>query len=351
MANTISTEHSLLKQLVVHFVGNKTNEEDLKLSKSLLDIQDEAIEGLLLKYFLSPFKNNEFYHLQHEVDLNLNELYSYSTKIFADPDAFFLQSVNIARHLYEHSTHPKVKGGELYMVYLQDCVVHGEVVDAIGIFKSETRETYLKVSQAGDNYEINSDNGININKLDKGCLIFNIDAEKGYRVCIVDATNKSEEAQYWKSNFLNLKPREDSFFHTQNYLQLCKGFIDEKLKDDFEISKADEIDLMNKSVNFFKEREVFDFNEFTQEIIQQPEVIDAFRDYKQTFQENRDVHIVDEFDISQSAVKNTSRIFKSILKLDKNFSVYIHGRREYIQKGFDEEKGMNYYQLYFKDEK
>jgi len=347
----INTESSLLVQLAVHFVGNKNDEEGFNLSKKPLKLEDDAVESLLMKYFLSPFKNNEYYHLFHEADLNLNEIYSTAVKIFSDPDSLFLQSVNVAQHLYEQSTHPKVKGGEMYMIYLQDCILDGEPTDAIGIFKSETKETFLKVAPAGDNYEINSDNGININKLDKGCLIFNVDKEKGYRVCTVDSTNKSEEAQYWKNNFLGLKSRQDSFYHTQNYLQLCKGFIDEKLKEDFEISKTDEIDLMNKSVKFFKEREVFDMNEFTREIIQQPEVIDAFKDYKETFQNNRDVKIVDEFNISQNAVKNTSRIFKSILKLDKNFSVYIHGSKTNIIKGFDEEKGMSYYQLYYKEEK
>ncbi len=348
----INTERSLLNHLVVHYVGNKSDEEDtLRLSKQALKLDDDAVESLLMRYFLSPFKNNEFFHFTHEEDLAKNELYSIASRIFADPGAFFLQSVNVANYLYEKSVHPKVKGGELYMIYLQDCLVNDEPVDAIGIFKSETKETYLKVAGAGDQFSISSDTGININKLDKGCLIFDMDKEKGYRVCTVDVTNKSEEAQYWKHDFLKLKSREDSFYHTQNYLQLCKGFIDEKLKEDFEISKTDEIDLMNKSVNFFKEREVFDLNEFKREVIQQPEVIDAFRDYKETFQQNRDVVIADEFNISHNAVKNTSRIFKSILKLDKNFSVYIHGKKEYIVQGFDEEKGMNYYQLYYREEK
>ena len=40
----------------------------------------------------------------------------------------------------------------------------------------------------------------------------------------------------------------------------------------------------------------------------------------------------------------------SVLKLDKNFHVYIHGKREYIEKGFDEEKGMHFYQLFFEEE-
>ena len=348
----ISTESSLLLHLAVHFVGNKLNEEGINLSKKGMVIQDEAVEGLLMKYFLSPFKNNEYFHLFDASDLNNNEVYAIASKIFADSDSFFLNTISLANHLYEQSSQPKVKGGEFYLIYLQDCMVDGEPVDAIGMFKSETKETYLKVAPIGNNFEISSDAGININKLDKGCLIFNMDKDKGYRACIVDSSsNKSEEARYWKNDFLNVKSREDSFYHTQNYLQMCKGFIDEKLKEDYEISKTDEIDLLNKSVKFFKEREVFDLNEFTKEIIQQPEVIEAFKDYKETFEQNRDVKIVDEFNISQNAVKNSSKIFKSILKLDKNFSVYIHGNKNHINKGFDEEKGMNFYQLYYKEEK
>jgi len=61
--------------------------------------------------------------------------------------------------------------------------------------------------------------------------------------------------------------------------------------------------------------------------------------------------IADEFNISHNAVKNSSRIFKSILKLDKNFSIYIHGKKEYITKGYDEEKGMNFYQFFYREEK
>jgi len=55
----------------------------------------------------------------------------------------------------------------------------------------------LKVYPSGDGFEIESEKGININKLDKGCLIFNTERESGYVVAIVDNTNKGTEAQYW----------------------------------------------------------------------------------------------------------------------------------------------------------
>ena len=60
--------------------------------------------------------------------------------------------------------------------------------------------------------------------------------------------------------------------------------------------------------------------------------------------------IPDSFDISGAAVKKQARTYKSVLKLDKNFHIYIHGNKDVIEKGFDENKAMNYYKVYFKEE-
>ena len=43
-----------------------------------------------------------------------------------------------------------------------------------------------------------------------------------------------------------------------------------------------------------------------------------------------------------------SRRSKSVIKLDKNFHIYVHGNRELIEQGEDE-KG-KYYKVYFKEE-
>ncbi len=69
-------------------------------------------------------------------------------------------------------------------------------------------------------------------------------------------------------------------------------------------------------------------------------------DYENEF----DTEITDSFEISNAAVKKQARVFKSILKLDKNFHIYIHGSKEMIERGFDEEKNLNYYKVYFKEE-
>ena len=129
--------------------------------------------------------------------MGLNEIYHYVGKIFENKKNFVAQSAQIANFLYAKSTHVKVKEGELYVALFSDVPFGTEYIDAVGIFKSESKETFLKVFPHGQGWEVAAEDGININKLDKGCLIFKKNREEGFVVCVVDATNKQQDAQYW----------------------------------------------------------------------------------------------------------------------------------------------------------
>lgn len=342
----ITTESQLIK-ISLHKVGNKSLDEGLSLSKTYLKTFDN-INKVLVSYFMSPFKSEEYFNFYHESMLELNEVYVYVSKIFENPDDLFEQSVHLAKHLYEKSTHPKIKGGEFYTVYFKDCILDGETVDAVGLFKSENKDTFLKVYPTGDGFEIESELGVNINKLDKGCLIFNTESEKGYVVAVVDNTNKGSEAQYWIDDFLHLRQRQDEYFNTQSVLNMCKSFVTKEMPQQFEVSKADQVDFLNKSVKFFKENDNFDMEEFAHEVIIQPEVIESFHRYKTDFQHQHEIEISDNFEISDIAVKKQARSIKSIIKLDKNFHIYIHGNRELIEQGEDQ-KG-KFYKVYYREE-
>jgi len=344
----IQFHETALKDLILHRIGRKSSEEEIVYSKDLLQI-DKNLEEVLLKYFLLSFRSEEYFNFYHESDIALNEVFVYVSRIFSEPGSLSEQSLSIARHLYEKSNHPRIKGGELYVVYFTDCLVNGERTDAIGLFKSENKDIFLKISHSSDNFEIESDNGVNINKLDKGCLIFNIEKEKGYFVSIVDNTNKGIEAQYWIDEFLHIRQREDEFFNTQNLLTLCKNFVTNELPQKFDVTKADQIDFLNKSVGYFRKNENFDMNEFSQEVIGQSEIIDDFHKFKAEFQKVRDIDLSDNFIISESAVKKQARVFKSVIKLDKNFHIYVHGNRELIEQGIDE-SGRKFYKIYYKEE-
>ena len=114
---------------------------------------------------------------------------------------FSKQSVQLAQFLYSKSTHSKVKEGEMYLAHFSNVPFETEYVDAIGIFKSETKETFLKVFPHGQSWEVIAEDGVNINKLDKGCLIFRKNQSEGYVDCVVDNTNKQQDAQYWSKTF------------------------------------------------------------------------------------------------------------------------------------------------------
>ncbi|RAJ34366.1 nucleoid-associated protein [Pedobacter cryoconitis] len=342
-----------LSELSIHRIGNKAQDEFYVLSEASMQIQDEHLKNVLLQYFLSPYeKVNEIFRFFHpNDDLNLNEVYHFIEQVFENGALFHKHSEQLAKYLYDTSNHPKIKAGELYVAYFENVQIEGELHDAIGIFKSETKETYLKVSpeQAGFALSYEED-AININKLDKGCIIFNTEKEQGYKVAVIDQTNKSNEAVYWKDEFLKLKVRNDNYNQTKNVLGVYKSFVTEKLDQEYDITKADKIDLLNRSMKYFKEKESFDMDEFSNEVIGSKEGIESFKNYKKSYEEEFETPIADSFDISGAAVKKQAKAFKSVLKLDKNFHIYIHGNKELIEKGFDDDKSMNYYKVYFKEE-
>jgi len=341
--------NSIIDQCIVHYVGNKSIDEEVKLSKSIVSESGE-INLVLTNYFLKSFLQKEdFYHFYHISDISLNEVFSYISSIFIAAENFKKESINLAKHLYEQSTHPKIKGGEFYVVYFKDCIVDGDTVDAVGLFKSENKDTFLKVYPKGDGFEIESQKGVNINKLDKGCLIFNKEKENGYVVAVVDNTNKGAEAKYWTDDFLHVKPRNDAYNQTKNILSMAKNFVLHELPQQMEVSKADQIDLLNKSVQYFKDNDSFSMERFASEVMNKPEVIDTFNKYKSDYEFACEMALMEQFEISEAAVKKQAKSIKSVIKLDKNFHIYVHGSQNLIEQGVEED-GRKYYKIYYREE-
>jgi hypothetical protein len=67
------------------------------------------------------------------------------------------------------------------------------------------------------------------------------------------------------------------------------------------------------------------------------------------YKEAYEVEIEDTVVISKDAVKYQQKKFKSIIKLDKNFHIYVHTNDELIEQGVDEH-GRKYYKLYYENE-
>lgn len=339
-----------LEKIVIHQVGSSFEPTSLLLSESELVLHDHELKQVLLTYFLSSFKPGAKYEFDISHKSESHNMYRYCQSIFNDKTSFKTNSDLIARWLHTTSQHPNIKTGELYITLFNNCTIDGQTVDCLGIFKSESKDVFLKVYQNDQQIEARYDQGVSIRKLDKGCLIFNTDHDKGYKIKIVDKINKSIEAQYWRSDFLDLIQTCDSYYQTENIIQVCKQFGNEVLTEENNIEKSEQIAFLQRSNDYFKNASRFDNDDFTQKVIGHPEAIDAFEDYKRQFGENHGVEFAQNFQVSKPAVTRGHKYFRPVIKLDRNFHLYVHGNPDYVERGFDNKRQMNYYKLYFNEE-
>jgi len=326
-------EDANLDKLVVHRVGNKAQNEGVIISNELCDIYNELTENMLKKYLLSPFgKINAVYNFVDDEDINNNEIYKHIKTIFEDDEAnFYFESVAITEYLYEKSTHPNIKYGEVYVVYIKKANIDNETCDAVGIFKSESKDVFIDVIEKANQLNINWKRGTNIKKLDKGCVIFNTNKDNGYKVVVIDIV-------------------KDSFVKTKEVVNVCKQFVEDRYIDD----KKEKAVVLNNTYEYLKENETFNKDKFVESVVKKEDDREKLKEYIQDCS-NKKVDVT-EFDISVPAIKEVKKeINKSVIKLDKSIEIKLTDvnkeNSECIERGFDTEKQMYYYKLYYNEEK
>src|SRR6478735_556398 len=88
-----------LKDVIVHYVGNKNNGEPLSLSASSPEL-DEETSKLLTDGLLFRFKSiAELYAFQHASSLQYHEVYNYCKNLFDGATSFEETAALLARHL------------------------------------------------------------------------------------------------------------------------------------------------------------------------------------------------------------------------------------------------------------
>lgn len=340
-----------LERLAVHYVGNKQNGGALLLSREEQtpknDLREQLREALLQK-FTNCHERYAFYHTS---SLEFNEVYNYIQSLFAGPETgFYQQSVNIARHLFETALHPKIKPGELYIARFSSILDDDQELEAIGLFKAETRSLFADLIAGDDDLDLQLREGVELARMDKGCLILNRSGDNGFDLLIYDSNGRGEETQYWKDKFLSVIIRQNEYLRTQEFLTLTKNYVTTKMADEFEVSKTEQIDILNRSMDYFKTHGNFQREEFETEVLHHEELIESFRKFDDQHRRDNDLDHVGEFGISPQAVKKQARVFKSVIKLDRNFHIYVHGSRDLIEKGYDDALQKHYYKIYFDQE-
>ena len=349
MINLYATQ---IESLSLHRVGNKNKNEGLFLSSDPINLNDETT-GLLKEYFFRPFREKEenYYKLTNEVDVEFNDIYKLVSEIFEDPKNCHANSKKIATHLFEQSNHPHIKSGEVYVTYLNGILLDNVKVDAIGIFKSELKQYFLQFEEKESSLDIFVQQGININKLDKGCLIFNVGKEDGYKVLSVDSNRY--DAKYWLDNFLGVNALADDNFYTKNYLKFCQNFAKDVVLPAED--KQQEVLFMNRAVNHFAKNDAFEESNFLNEVLENPELIPEFKHYKVEKGPKYSIEDISTFDIANKAVSDARKKIKNVINLDTNIQIKLdfinpESAEKFVEKGWDEERQMYYYLIYFNKE-
>lgn len=303
-------------------------------------------EQMLKNIFLKPFSTvTNTYQFTHDIDLDLNVLYSLSREIYNNEEIGSTYE-GIISHLQTSSRHPNIKEGELFIVRFSNILVGNEPMDGLGIFKIEKKDPFIETPNWTKEPILLFKEGIGEKKLDKACLIL-FDKEP---FTILAYDNNNSEAVYWKNDFIQLDFKKDHINNTSHFLEMTKSYITDQMPEEFEVTKTDQIDLLNKSIKYFKEAEDFDKGEFELSVFgREDEAISSFRNFDNQYQDEMDLEIEDNFKIAVNSVKKQARVFKSVLKLDKNFHIYIHGDRELIEQG-EEPDGRKYYKIYYDQE-
>jgi hypothetical protein len=351
MINLYATQ---IEEMFLHKVGNKSRNEELILSEKPYALDDE-MHSLLKEYFLKAFREKEeyYYKFTHEVDLEFNEIHTAINNALdgSYPTSLDITSKIIAKHLYNQANHPHIKSGELYVCYLENMMFDNERVNGIGIFKSEIKQDFLQFKDEPDQIKAILQKGVNLQKLDKGAIIFNTEKEDGYRILTID--QNKYDTKYWLENFLGLQEAEDANFYTKNYLDFCRDFAKNVVLPAED--KQEEIMFMNRAVNHFASNDEFQEDSFLNEVIENPSLIPEFKNYKEEKAPKYKVEDISEFSVSNQAVNNARKKFKSVIELDTNVTIKMdfinpESAQKYIEKGWDEERQMYYYLVYFNSE-
>ena len=348
----IKRTSATISKFIIHKVGNKFNSANNIFSENNTSF-DEDSYNLMLPFLLKPFANvAESFRFNHHANIELNELNNYASQIFKDESSFVEISKHIVNHLYEQSNSAQIKVGDVIVALFEEVDFKDIKTQALGIFKIENKIDFFQTYMESDTLDVYVQKGISTKKLDKGCLIINYSDQEGKVVLSID--NNNYDAQYWINNFLNLKFADDNNQHTQNYLELCKDFSNEIIREDYGLHEKSK--FLAKTVDFFKENEQVNIHDFKEDIFEdQEERIALFDDYKKKFEADNDVLVRNQFAISDIVLKKQKPSMKTTFKLDTNIQIKLdidapEASGEYLEKGYDEEKKMHYYKAYFNEE-
>jgi hypothetical protein len=355
MSIKIRSTSASIHGLVLAKVGHPQRDEPLQTSKEVFSV-DEADQETLVGLFLKPFKNLTSHRFTHHASLEQHEMQACSTAIFTSAESLLERGREIAARLYAKSNHPNIKSGDLCIALVNNLEVNREMVSGICILKSESVVPFLSISTRDGDLRLSTEQGINPEKIDKGALILNHEAQKGCHVLLFDRSGT--DSRFWVRDFLSVTPVSDPAQLTRKYADMAVSFIGKEKKtapvgDDappWETCKA-----TRDAVRFFEEKDTFSLQEFEEQVLKTPEAAERFKQHRAEIEEQTGGPLAESFEISKKDVTRAKKRIGSVIKLDTGVELHLKSTftdqpEPVIERGFDEGKGMNFIKVYYHED-
>jgi 37-kD nucleoid-associated bacterial protein len=344
--------------LVLAKVGHPQRDEPLQTSKEVFKIEEKDQEPLA-SLFLKPFKNLTAHRFSHHSSLDQHEMNAYAAAIFTSDDGLLEKGCDIAKRLYAKSNHPNIKSGDLCISLIKDIDIDGQLTQGLCILKSESVVPFLSISTRDGDLQLHTEQGINPEKIDKGCLILNHLATKGYYVVTFDRTGS--DSRFWVRDFLGVVPITDSPFLTNKYANMAVAFLEKEKKDSPKPTAGDDTppwDNANPArdaITYFEEKQNFSLQEFEEQVLKTPEAKAKFAEHRNKIEEEQGQRLDDSFEISKKDVTKARNKLKTVMKLDTGAEIRLKPTLAakpdaILEHGFDEGKKMKFIKIFFNED-
>lgn len=348
----LNFDEARVSGLVLAKVGNPSRDEVLQTSKQVFHV-DDADQAMLVPIFLKPFKTLAGQRFHHHTSLEKHEMNACAAAIFEKDDGLLEHGCEIAQRLYSKSSHPNIKSGDLCISLIDGIDFEGETKRAICILKSESVTPFLSISAKDGDLQLSTEQGINPEKIDKGCLILDHYPHKGYYVMTFDRAGS--ESRFWVRDFLGVVPISDAAVMTKRIAEMAVAAVASAAPETNEDNDAPPWDVntaAKEALSYFDGKKKFSLQEFEEQALRTPEAKEKFAQARKKIEEEEGVKLEEDFDISKRDVTKAKKLMKSIMRLDTGVEIRLKPKvvdapEAVLEKGFDEAKGMKFIKVYF----
>jgi hypothetical protein len=334
-----------IREVFIHCVGNQLRNEGVAYSDVAQKFapQDELP---LIQFLFGHSDRLNSYAFTHSVDTGLNAVRSLASAISSEIGSFKRVSSDIAAHLYSVSNHPRVRAGNLFVGIFDGIRIAGNSSAALGIFKSDTVSDFIKVNVKDGKASFKVDQGAAVTSLDKVGLVFLSRQTKPETV--LSACARGEDAVFWNERFLQLTPVHSAKADTKACLDMCRAFA---MRGGGPSEDPERLLFLNRSLQFFETSEKYDDAEFSSVFTSKTQE-DNFVVYKTEREVDGKASVPGHFIIDKTVVRKERTKFEKNVRLDAHIEIRLRFQnhqemKKRVEQGFDREKGMSFYKLYY----